>query len=384
MDDSPAFYDEEALLQRLSTGIAKRPREVVFLVGAPLSEPIIPGALGVPGTRGIIDLIRQEFKGDEAETALLEQELTKSRSVQYQAAFAFLQGRRGQQAANEIVCKAVLAARIPGALSFPIDFANQQATESAFQTIDLDGSGWHLNPGTESLGKLVTGYPATFGNVVLTTNFDPLIEAAIQRAEGASYRTSLFSDANLSQTHAPGCHVVHLHGFWHGIDTLHTPRQLGQPRPHLRDSLRALLGNKLVAVSAYGGWDDIFTTALMEVVRDLTENPEVLGTFFATKPELSEEMIKKLGPGIDRGRMTLYAGVDCNTFFPRLYERWEAIQPRDPVRPIGQSNPVRIPASISAEVRHHIDRPTIVEGDDEDRPPLIEICIGRDGELQTL
>lgn len=122
----------------------------------------------------------------------------------------------------------------------------------------------------------------------------------------------------------------------------------------------------------------------MDVVRDLTENPEVLWTFFTTKPQLSQEMMNKLGPGIDRGRMTLYAGIDCNTFFPRLYERWVATQPLNPLRSVGQSNPVHVPAAISAEVRHQTGGPTIVEGDDEDRPPLIEICVGRDAELQTL
>jgi len=38
------FYDEDALLERLSNGLKRRGQEVVFLVGAPLSAPIKPGA----------------------------------------------------------------------------------------------------------------------------------------------------------------------------------------------------------------------------------------------------------------------------------------------------------------------------------------------------
>src|SRR5207253_4932818 len=116
---------------------------------------------------------------------------------------------------------------------------------------------------------------------ILTTNFDPLIEVAIQRAGGHYFRTMLHSDGNISQTEGNGCHVIHLHGYWHGCDTLHTTRQLSHPRPHLKDSLTHLLRNKLVVVCAYGAWDDAFTEALMDVVRDDTAYPEVIWTFYS-------------------------------------------------------------------------------------------------------
>src|ERR1700733_6234346 len=104
------FYDEQALLERLSTGLKKRTQEVIFLVGAPLSAPDGLGEPGVPGVDGMIELIRQEFDGEPTEQATLEQELASSGARRYQAAFSFLQGRRGRQTANEIVCKAVLGA----------------------------------------------------------------------------------------------------------------------------------------------------------------------------------------------------------------------------------------------------------------------------------
>ena len=89
-------------------------------------------------------------------------------------------------------------------------------------------------------------------------------------------RTMLHADGNLSQTEGTGCHVIHLHGYWYGSDTLHTARQLGQSCPRLKASLSSLLRNKLVVVCAYGGWDDAFTEALMDVVRDDTAHPETL------------------------------------------------------------------------------------------------------------
>jgi tetratricopeptide (TPR) repeat protein len=278
----------------------------------------------------------------------------------------------------------VLAAREPGSESTPIDFTNQVAIEAACRALEFDIAGWHLNAGTDYLGKLVAGYPTRFGKTLLTTNFDPLIEVAIRRAEGAYWRTVLHADANLSQTEASGCHVIHLHGYWFGADTLHTARQLGQSRPHLRDSLRSILRNKLVVVCAYGGWDDVFTDALMEVVRDLTEHPEVIWTFHVAGPTLEERLSERLAPGINRGRVNLYAGVDCGRFFPQLYQRWSNLEVGAASPPPLQSNPVRVAEALMTEIQSHKEQQTVIEGNDEDRPPQVEICVGREAELRLL
>jgi hypothetical protein len=331
---------------------------------------------------GIISLIRGEFENDTSEARAFDNEVSNSGARKYQVAFTFLQGRRGQQASNEIIRKAVLAARNPYSSSIAVDLSNQAAAESACETLELDNPGWHLNSGIESLGKLVTDYPTVFGKVVLTTNFDPLIEVSIQRAGGKHWRTSLYSDGNLNQAYASGCHVIHLHGFWHGTDTLHTPQQLRQQRPHLKDSLRALLREKLVVVCAYGGWDDVFTNALMEVVRDLTEHPEVLWTFYSEQKPLADAVRQQLEAGIDRGRVNLYAGINCNRLFPLLHERWLTRHPKAELPPILQSNPVRVSEALSSEVQKV--KPKVIEGNDEDRPPLVDVCVGREEELTSL
>jgi hypothetical protein len=161
------FYDEEALLQRLSAGIRKRAQEVVFLVGAPVSAPVSIGSPGVPGVDGVIRLIRKEFEGDAGELLLFDTEVADSGARKYQAAFIFLQGRRGQTTANEIIRNAVLGARLSGAISIPIDSSSQFGMDSACQTLDSDIVGWNLTPSLEGLGKLVAKYPNTFGKVVL-------------------------------------------------------------------------------------------------------------------------------------------------------------------------------------------------------------------------
>src|SRR5579864_3373029 len=97
MNSALHFYDKSALLERLTHGIKGRNTEVVFLVGAPFSAPRKPGEAGVPGADGVIDLIRAEFQTDPAQLNALEEDILRAGDKRYQAAFTFLQGRRGQR-----------------------------------------------------------------------------------------------------------------------------------------------------------------------------------------------------------------------------------------------------------------------------------------------
>ena len=70
MTQSPFFYDEAALVERLSNGIRKRCQEVIFLLGAPMSAPMATGLPGVPAVQGIVDLITAEFRDEPAQLLL--------------------------------------------------------------------------------------------------------------------------------------------------------------------------------------------------------------------------------------------------------------------------------------------------------------------------
>jgi tetratricopeptide (TPR) repeat protein len=378
MPKIPHHYDHGALLERLTKGIKKRPQEVIFLVGAPMSSGAGAKRVGVPDVEGVIELIRQEFLDDDAQLQAFEASLARTASTRYQSAFAFLVGRRGQPTANEIVRRAVCAARSV-CVSESADLG-----EDLCRSLDSDVAGWYLSPGTENLGKLISSYPQRFGRHVLTTNFDPLIQIAIQRAGGHYFRTTLAADGNLTQTEGSGCHVIHLHGYWYGSDTLHTTRQLTQPRPLLRASLGALLRNTLVVVCAYGGWDDAFTEALIDVVRDDSAFPEVLWTFNSADPTIDEHLSARLSPGIDRGRVNFYAGIDCHQFFPQLFEQWARLENPFRAEQSRQLNVVQVPQSVLDGFDQNTPRPIILEGDDEDRPPVVEFCVGRENELETL
>jgi tetratricopeptide (TPR) repeat protein len=382
MSNPPHFYDQSALLERLSKGLKKRSRETIFLVGAPISAPTSDKSPGVPGAEGVISLIRREFEDDAIQLAALEDVLASAQTKRYQQAFVFLQGRRGPKTISEIVREAVLSARCPGSLSVPD--RPEEMSDDDCRNLELDAAGWAINPGTEYLAKLAVGYPDLFGKSILTTNFDPLIEVAVLHAGGVYFRTTLHTDGNLSQAEGSGCHIIHLHGYWYGSDTLHTARQLGQPRPRLRASLNQLLRNKLVVVCAYGGWDDVFTQTMMDVVRDDNSYPEVIWTFHSARPSIDENFLETLGPGMDRGRISLYAGIDCHLFFPELYRTWLILSP-----PLGsarmiRSNSVKVADAVYEKLHARVGQQVVVEGGDEDRPPVVEICVGRERDLDAL
>ena len=372
------------LVERLSTSLCRRVQEVIFLVGSPLSKPIQRDSPGVPDVEGIIELIRQEFAGSPTQSNELERIILESGEKRYHSAFLFLQGHCGQQAANEIVRTAVCSARVEGTASIPVGLPNRETSEEQCRMMDYDLTGWCVNPGTQGLADLATGYPERFGKTVLTTNFDPLIEVAIGRAGGNHFRTTLHADGNLSQTEGTGCHIIHLHGYWYGSDTLHTARQLGQDRPRLRASLRSLLKDKLVVAVGYGGWDDSFAEALMDVVRDDSAYPEVLWAFYDKTPTVSQKLLDRIGPGMDRGRVTLYSGVDCNVFFPSLLCAWKDLKPAATFDPPTNRTFFRASNSLVRSLSTISKNKVLIEGDDEDRPPLVELCVGRERELESV
>jgi hypothetical protein len=373
------IYDQGALIERLTNGIKRTDQEVVFLVGAPMSSPQSLEALGVPGVDGVLSLVRREFDGDSEQLSAFEIALSCASDRRYQSAFDFLQGRRGQRVANEIVQRAVLAARMDS------QKAAAPLSEDACRLLELDPAGWHLNPGTEYLGRLVTAYPKRFGRYILTTNFDPLIEVSIRRAGGHYFRTILHSDGDFTATDGSGCHVIHLHGYWHGSDTLHTARQIENPRPRLRASLSTLLRNKVVVVCAYGGWDDTFTAALLEVLHDDAARPDIIWTLHAEGLDSSNQsLFRRLETGVSRGRVNLYGGIDCHALFQRIFDRWLNLEVPSPPPTNFETNRVKFSADVIAGIQSRTEAESLLQGDDEDRPPLVEICVGRESQLKAL
>jgi hypothetical protein len=294
---------------------AKRP--VAFLVGSALS--MSAGGRGVPGVVGVIQLVEDEIRRripdelDDFRATLAD----ATDAERYATAMRFLQDSIDQDAVNEVVRRAVRKARTSSAVE----------TERLDDQLETRLDGWDISPGTESLAKLVVAFPDRFPGPVLTTNFDPLVGVAIRRAGGELALTALDHDGRWGTTRVdPGVgrrvEVVHLHGYWQGSETLHTPLQLQADRPHLRAELQNLLRNHLVAVMGYGGWDDAFTRALASLVDDRYASVEVVWAFYEEEPERIArrygQLLERLNPIAMRGRFRIYRGIDCHEVLPML------------------------------------------------------------------
>ena len=129
----------------------------------------------------------------------------------------------------------------------------------------------------------------------------------------------------------------------------------------------------------------------MEVVLDDTAYPEIIWTFNAHEPKPTPALIERLGPGIDRGRVSLYGGIDCNVFLPRLLQKWHSIQvPLPQFAPPPKSSLIH-PIIDTPELARLIAaggkkdaEARVIEGDEEDRPPVADVYVGREVELKQI
>lgn len=327
---------QDALIHRLTLNVDEGKR-TVFLVGSPLTAPHEDGAPGVPGVGAMVERARAKLpKGNDHQD-----------STDYQEVFTVLQDYAGPDRVNQLIREAVLEACV-----HPDDSVRQEAAagqETACREMEQDPSHWALTPGAEALGRLLTRLPDAFGQRVLTSNFDPLISMAVRGAGGTSWETKLHGEGNLDQSSARGCQVIHVHGYWYGTDTLHNPAQLQQPRPQLTASLKRLFEDSTLVAVAYGGWNDVFTRSLFELVRDGGAFPEILWTFYSNDPDRIQRdfapLLDGLRPGMNRGRVSLVGGIDCHAFFPELVAALTTASKATPVHVSGPPRTTPQPSS---------------------------------------
>jgi len=93
----------------------------------------------------------------------------------------------------------------------------------------------------------------------------------------------------------------------------------------LSTSLASLIHTRTLVVLAYSGWDDVFRRALIGALRSGLATSDVLWTFFPADDAIIERdfepLLKVLEPGISRGRVVPYKGIDVHMLLPRLAEK---------------------------------------------------------------
>jgi tetratricopeptide (TPR) repeat protein len=367
------FASNDRLLSRLVDAKSSK-NEVVFLVGSGLTAPgRLPEEKGVPTAQQVVERVRRVFVASDDLTALDSELDAASASLRYQTAIQFLVDSRGPEALEELVRKIVLEARQAG----------MEEPDFDLRDLDVTDAGWSIREGVRSLGELFAKYPQIFPGPTLTTNFDPLIEIAIRKAGGRTFAESISNDGSLDTIHATASHrVVHLHGYWLAQQTLHTPLQLTRERPSLAGSLRSLLRQKYLVVLGYGGWEDVFTKVLVDVISEgASELKGVLWAFYSADEKEIRESNAALLRKLDTGslRISYYKGVDCNNLLPALATK------------LGIVRTIELPTTTIGHERRH-ESPYVAKGpprktarlSESDSPPIVSAWVGREAEMKQL
>ncbi|MCE7066670.1 SIR2 family protein [Dyadobacter sp. CY326] len=309
----PQFLSEYDLVNRLSSSL-KHKQKVVFLLGSGVVLPDQNG-IGVPGATEVLKIMQGKF------SPLLDE------CSSYQEAFKKLIRAEGQTAANRVIQQITLMARK--------DFKSFQNDDSIYQEgslrrLENDLDPWSTPPSLRALSALCAHFPEKFGSTILTTNFDPLIEIALSKFRVPWYSTSLSEDGSLLNVRGVGTHVVHLHGLWRGVDTLHTSSQLIKTRSELRGSIRRLLEGCVLVVIGYGGWKDILMNTLGEVLAERATELELLWCFYqddesAIKNNYSHVMA--LSRKASMNRVHFYKGIDSNSLLFKAADETLSMKP---------------------------------------------------------
>ncbi|EOG9061915.1 SIR2 family protein [Vibrio fluvialis] len=291
---SVEFHPERSLVRR----IKNHTDGTTFLFGAAFSQAH-DGGPGIPGVEGVLRFIEDYVKEKDDPQDLIDyhEDLDGASSQEkYQKAFSIVAGFYGQKAVNDIVRRVV---------------------ES-----NIDDNGNHRIP--QAVKDFVSGIKnGNFcANNIITTNFDTLLEEEFANQGIPCNSFSVVADTQLQENINSNINIYHLHGIWDKGDTMHTTTQLQQNRARIEMSLQNLVGDDLVVVMAYGGWEDSFTRALATVVINSTSEYDILWSFFESDPAKIEysrkDLFDTLDDAIARGRVQFYSGIDCNAVFDKL------------------------------------------------------------------
>ncbi|WP_258177781.1 SIR2 family protein [Photobacterium iliopiscarium] len=288
------FHQERSLVRR----IKNHTDGTTFLFGAAFSQAH-NGGPGISSVEGVLDYIENYVKEKDDPQDLIDyhEELDgASAQEKYQKAFSIIASFYGQRAVNGIIRRVI---------------------ES-----NMDEDGNHLIP--QAIKDFVSGIKNNNFSVsnIITTNFDTLLEEEFKNQGIPCNSFSVVSDTQLQENINSNINIYHLHGIWNMGDTMHTTTQLQQSRARIEMSLQSLVGDDLVVVMAYGGWEDSFTRALATVVINSTSEYDILWSFFEPDPAKIEysrkDLFDTLDDAISRGRVQFYLGIDCNSVFDKL------------------------------------------------------------------
>ncbi|WP_313047392.1 SIR2 family protein [Atlantibacter hermannii] len=281
------FSEKEDLVRRLSNA-----KEISFVFGSALTGK--HDDVGILEPKGVTEFVKEKMY-QAGYKIPYDQHLENNRDVlEYQAAFEFVAKNYGADEIYNIINEII--------------------------SLNIDPT-----TGKQRIPKRVKEFAKTIKDdklnikYIITTNFDTLIEEALDE-ENIKYNSiSIVSDSNINDNANDLITIVHIHGVWNKGDTMHTRKQLGQRREKIEESIRNILEGHTMCIMAYGGWEDSFTRTLLTIVNNNLFRYSLVWCFYSNRAEVINDQYgyleKELKDAISRERVQFYKGIDCNNVF---------------------------------------------------------------------
>jgi hypothetical protein len=301
-----------------------RPAKTMFVVGAGLSWD---GSVGVWGVSDILKHVKGRYRIESDEQP----------SSAYQDVLFKLKADKGAGVVEGTIRLAILAAaKDSKAKTAALHEVEAGADLTACRALQADPEAWSIPNGVAALADLIGLVESRVGETagwqhpcVLSTNFDGLLEVALQQ-RGIKFKSDIVAGDQFPHAFHEQVSIVHLHGYWLRSPTLHDSAALQARRPSLEAALRDHLKGAQVFVMGYAGWNDIiFGTAAQVLDRQQSDHlPEVMWAFYESEKQVRQDdanpksacghVIAAFSGPVSVAQTTYYCGVDVHRDLPEV------------------------------------------------------------------
>lgn len=313
-------YQDAVLWRRRISRLVEKASErpVVFVVGAGLSRwRDQDGAWrGVDGVTEVIERAKRLFASEGLAPPL---------SADYSEVLAAVGASFDVQTQSRLLREAVLQARLPESrATLP---AQDQELLELCRKLDGDASAWDVPPGTMGLARLIAAIerarPAR-PCLVITTNFDCLVEAALTKVGVPHKQLGILRNQSPEAARSQ-VSVWHVHGYW--LDPFMMHGHLNVQRELLANAMTAAFDGSQICVLAYGAWEDIVFSTICETLRNVqfAQPPDVLWAFFEQDPQEFDPYVRRVSTGLGNlpFQPVFFKGIDAHVELTRALGSFE-------------------------------------------------------------
>jgi len=328
---------ERALVERLLSSV-RNEEQTTLVLGSGVCATVIRRVTGILKLADQYAAGRSDDGGLRSALLQAREEAGDDRPIRAYAAYrrVFADWVSGNEF-DVIAQQAVLDAyRPPDRMESPL------ATHGMWQRVDFqlgerverDLLSWALPVGVQAVGALLASMPEAFGNQIVTTNFDPLVEISIRAANRPAVSLTIDQrSASAAGTGEDGAiRVIHPHGFWRPTDRSGRARLLNDPGAPTVDSdylvertARYLTGDTILVLGC-SDWAGTLSKAIAAVAADRPVN--VLWALHLDSEAEAQSAGSRI-PTELQDSVQVFVGIDSNRLLPMLARDLNvAISPR--------------------------------------------------------